>query len=266
MSRMVVDFHVHVFPDELARRAVPAMAERAGVELAYDGTVSGLLRHMDESGVDVAVVQPVATRPGQHASINRFGRSIRNERIVPFGALHPADEHPGQIIASLAEDGFPGIKLHPEYQEFVPDEERMFPLYEACEKHGLIILFHAGEDIGLPSLRGTPERLAAVLERFPALKVVLAHTGGYKMWGDVEQHVVGKACVLETSYTVPWLDAGRALAIWRAHGMEKVVFGSDGPWDSAARQLALVRGSGLGEEELRALLAENALRLLGCRR
>ena len=263
MPAMIIDFHVHIFPDELAARVMPVMAERAGVEVAYDGTASGLLRHMDKSGVDISVVQPVATRPGQHKSVNSFGRAIRGERIVPFGAVHPADEDVPAIIASLATDGFPGVKLHPEYQEFYPDEERLFPLYEACAAHGLMVLFHCGEDIGLTSLRGTPDRLAAVVERFPELTFVLAHSGGFQMWEDVKKHVVCRPAVLETSYTIPWLPAEAAVGIWRAHGIERVVFGSDGPWDSAARQLKLIRNSGLTEDELAPILSGNALALLG---
>ena len=39
--------------------------------------------------------------------------------------------------------GLKGIKLHPEYQEFVADEKELFPRYEYALDKGLIIVWHA---------------------------------------------------------------------------------------------------------------------------
>lgn len=39
----------------------------------------------------------------------------------------------------LKEAGFPGFKLHPDYQDFFVDEERMLPIYEAVFNEGLVI-------------------------------------------------------------------------------------------------------------------------------
>ena len=71
----IVDLHVHAFPDEIAERAVHTLLETYQVEAVTDGTISGLLAHMAKAGVDYAVVQPVATRPGQVRSINDWAAS-----------------------------------------------------------------------------------------------------------------------------------------------------------------------------------------------
>ncbi|MDH4140582.1 MAG: hypothetical protein OEV43_08435, partial [Coriobacteriia bacterium] len=66
----VIDFHTHVFPDSVARAAMPAMEANAGVKAAFDGTLSGLRSAMRRARIDVSVLQPVATRPEQVRSIN----------------------------------------------------------------------------------------------------------------------------------------------------------------------------------------------------
>ena len=81
---MVIDFHVHVFPDDLARRAVPKLAQAAAIPAYLDGTVTQLERSMAQAKIDKAVLQPVATRPEQVEGINRWVGSLRSERIEPL--------------------------------------------------------------------------------------------------------------------------------------------------------------------------------------
>ena len=68
----IVDFHAHVFPEKVADRAVEALAAAYQVRPVARPTPAGLLGVMDEAGVDVAVILPVATRPDQVRSINEW--------------------------------------------------------------------------------------------------------------------------------------------------------------------------------------------------
>ena len=79
---------------------------------------------MDRTGVDVSVVQPVATKPAQVASINDWAARSHRERIVPFGAMHPDFEDPAAEIARMASLGLRGFKMHPEHQAFEPHDPR----------------------------------------------------------------------------------------------------------------------------------------------
>jgi hypothetical protein len=49
---MIIDFHTHIFPDELAGRAIGTLLENIDevFKPVTDATLSGLLRHMAESG------------------------------------------------------------------------------------------------------------------------------------------------------------------------------------------------------------------------
>lgn len=75
---MIIDFHTHIFPDTLAVKTIPMLAQRSHTQPHTDGTAAGLLGHMEESGVDVSVVLPVVTAPRQFDSINRFAAKSMN--------------------------------------------------------------------------------------------------------------------------------------------------------------------------------------------
>ena len=120
---MLIDFHSHIFPDALAPRAIASlkqgMIEKQGYTLpAYlDGTLSCLCETMAREQVDISVIAPIATTPRQSDSINRFALSCRSEKIIPLGTVHPLQENWESALESIKESGFPGIKLHPEFQK-----------------------------------------------------------------------------------------------------------------------------------------------------
>jgi predicted TIM-barrel fold metal-dependent hydrolase len=217
---------------------------------------------MERSGVDVSVVQPVATKPAQVAGINDWAASIASERMVPFGAMHPDIDDPVAEIARIAGLGLRGMKLHPEHQNFAPDEPRLAPIYEAAIAHNMTILFHAGRDEFHETLRGTPESFARVLDAYPELRVVLAHMGGYRVWNHVAQLLVGRDVYLDTAYTLGHLPDAEFVEIVRAHGPERILFGSDGPWTDAKAEIAWLRRLPLADGASDAILGGNAEKLL----
>ena len=94
---MLIDFHTHLFPDKIARRAIEKLKEgifrTQGADVLppqTDGTMSGLLESMENSGVDLSVIMPIATSPTQHTTINTFAKDITdNKKIISFGSIHP---------------------------------------------------------------------------------------------------------------------------------------------------------------------------------
>jgi predicted TIM-barrel fold metal-dependent hydrolase len=264
----VIDVHVHAFPDALATRGTMQLADHAGITPAYDGTVAGLVAAMDRSGVDVSIIQPVATKPGQVVTINDWAATLRApgspwaDRIVAFGAMHPDFPDPGAEIARMRGLGLPGIKMHPDYQQFVPTEHRMQAVYAAAVDNEMWMLLHAGRDIGPQSEFGTPQAYATVLDTWPDLKVILAHLGGWRLWEAVAEHVIGRDVYLDTAYTPGHLPDAEFVALVREHGTDRVLFGSDGPWADAGAEIDKLRATGLSAGELEAILGDNAACLI----
>ena len=262
--RQIIDIHTHVFPDELAERAVKQLAGRSGETACLDGTVAGLEESMRRNGIEFGVTQPVSTKASQVASINSFAIELNGRSaLISFGTLYPDYEGNVAEIGRLKKAGIKGVKFHPDYQMFFVDEERMFPLYRQMADAGLIAFFHAGVDIGLPPpVHCPPDRLAKVLDRVPDLTVIAAHFGGFKMWDDVDKYLIGRDLCLDTSYTLAYLPAERLVKMARRHGVEKILFGSDSPWADQGEEIKLHAESGLTDSELQAVFYENAIRLL----
>lgn len=258
----MIDIHVHIFPDEIAVQAVDKLAAEAGITHYGDGTARALLAHMDENGVRRSVNQPVATRPGQVSGVNKWITALaaREPRILSFGSLHP--DMPGAVdeIRRLHEQGVKGIKLHPDYQRFHPDDDRMLPVYEACRDCGMIVFFHAGRDLAYPYTHGTPARFAQLLG-IKGLRVVLAHLGGYRMWDDVEKYLLGKDVYFETSFSHE-LPPQRLAAMLAAHDPGRLLFGSDHPWGHAGRLAGYLNSLGLEKALLEKIFRGNAEQLL----
>lgn len=259
----IVDVHTHAWPDAVAPAAIESLMRLGTLTAHYDGTVAGLETSMDRSGVARSVVQPVATKPSQVRSINEWAASINRGRIVAFGAMHPELADPAEEIARMASLGLRGLKLHPEHQSFVPDEPRMAPIYEAAIAHDMTVFFHAGADELHETVHGTPASFASILDAFPGMCVVLAHLGGFRVWNDVAEKLVGKDVYLDTAYTLGHLPDADFVEIVHAHGPEKILFGSDGPWTDPVEEIAWLQRLPLRDGVVDAILGENAERLLG---
>ncbi len=258
-----IDVHTHVFPDALAPKAVEALEAHGVLRARYDGTIEGLLESMDRNGVDVSVVQPVATKPSQVCDINDWVATLASERIMPFGAMHPRMENPAAEVARIASLGLKGFKLHPEHQAFEPHDSSLRTLFDAAEEHGLIAFFHAGADEVHDTCHGTPESFATLLDRHPGLRVVLAHMGGYRCWEGVRKLLAGRDVWFDTAFAPGHLPDDELRSLVRAHGYERVMFGSDGPWTEPAEEIAHLGRIGLDAREIEAIVAGNAAALLG---
>jgi predicted TIM-barrel fold metal-dependent hydrolase len=262
---MIIDIHTHTFPDALAGRAIAQLSARAGVPAHTDGTCAGLRASMARAGVATSCVMPVATKPAQVRAINAWAAEVnaRYPDLVCFGVLFPEAEGWEAEVAQLVTDGIRGVKLHPDYQDFFVDEPRALALYRAMADAGLILLLHAGVDIGLPPpTHCPPDRLARALDAVPGLTVIAAHMGGFRQWEDVHRCLAGRDLYLDTSYTLPELGAAPMVELIRAHGAHRVLFGTDSPWADQAADIAALRALPLTETEQTAILGGNAAKLL----
>ena len=258
----LLDFHTHIFPDRVAERAIEALVQAYQAAPQGPATVAGALAAMDEAGVDKAVVCPVATRPEQVVSINRWVTSLDRERFLPFGAMHPDFADPEEELAFLRDQDVRGLKLQPHFQGYTVESPALLRLFERLED--FVVLMHGGQEIKpIPLVPTTPERLRALHERFPQQRLVIAHLGGYLMWEDMETHLLGQDLYFDLSFTSDRLDDATIARLVAAHGPERILFGSDYPWMTPAAARAGVERMGWTDAEKRGILGGNAERLLG---
>jgi predicted TIM-barrel fold metal-dependent hydrolase len=262
---LIIDFHTHIYPEASASKTLSAIKSRAGISCFSDGTELGLVQSMDKAGIDLSVVCSVATKPEMVASTHQWLENIRNSRLTPFATMHP-DRLPGvKEMEELKGRGFKGFKVHPDYQGFFVDEKRVYPFYEAAQAAGMIVLFHAGLDRGLPHpIHSTPQRLAKVHEDFPSLCMVAAHMGGEAVFDETEKHLLGRDIFMDTSFILRVLPPDLLERFMKKHAVERILFGSDSPWTDQGEELGfLMNLPYLSAEKKEKIAGRNAAALLG---
>lgn len=265
---MLIDFHTHTFPDKIAAAAIKGLSERAGIPAHTDGTVQGLKDAMLRDGVDISVVLPVATNPAQVEKINR--RALETNAcsdetgMISFGAMHPDYADYKKELRWLKDNGFKGIKLHPDYQLQCADEPATLNVIAEAESLGLYTTLHAGVDIGYPSpVHCTPTHAKHMVDILHPTHVILAHTGGWKQWDDVIELLTDPALYFDISFSFGVITKEQFLTILNQHGSDHLLFGTDSPWDTAAHTLAELKKLPLTQTQFDDVCYRTGCRILG---
>jgi len=129
---MIIDFHTHTFPDQIAASAVARLSDRANIPAYSSGTAGGLLLAERAAGVDRSIILPVATKPEQVHHINDAAATHNEHAFVTnmfsFACIHPDYADWKQELDRIAARNMRGIKLHPAYQQTDLDD----PKYLRC--------------------------------------------------------------------------------------------------------------------------------------
>lgn len=270
---MIIDFHTHVFPEEMAEKTISFLEDEAGMKAATRGTLQELIQSMDEAGVDVSVIVPVVTSPKQFRGINRFAHEINETygeikreglpRIVSFGGMHPESGDYRGELNELKSMGFQGIKFHPDYQKICFNDIRYKRIVEYATELGMNILVHAGVDIGLPDpVHCTPKMSAEVIKDTESDQLILAHLGGWKQWNQVEELLVGTGVYLDISFIQNYIPMEQFYRIVKNHGEDRILFATDSPWSNQAEAVNWLRASELSEETKEKIFWKNGVQLL----
>ncbi|MBO4733283.1 MAG: amidohydrolase family protein [Clostridia bacterium] len=263
---MIIDAHTHVFPDKIAEKTISKLEEIGSQTARIGGRLSDLTASMDKSGVDISVVLPVITKPEQFFSINGFAEELnKNRRIISFAGIHPLCENINKCLDFIKENGFKGIKLHPDYQQTDITDESYVNILAGCKERGLIAVIHAGFDPASPDHIHCPPDKAADVVKYVTDKepfIVLAHLGGAKQTDLTERFLVGLQVFFDVSFVLEETDQTRLTDIIRAHGAKKILFGTDSPWRDASTYLKIIKSLPITKTERDAILGDNCAKLL----
>lgn len=260
--RTIVDFHAHIFPAKIAEKASAGIGKFYDIDMRYVGSSETLLEKGGAAGVTHYVVHSVATTPAQVQSINTFiaQECELHPEFIGFGTLHPDMEDLSAEVERIISLGLHGIKIHPDFQRFLLDEDRALPLYE-CIEGRLPLLVHTGD---YRYEYSKPERMAHVIDMFPKLDVIAAHFGGWSEQNDAIKYLLERRCWVDTCSSYGFLNNPEKIRelvhIW---GSDRLLFGSDFPMWNHQDELDWVLALDVSEEELEQILHLNAERLLG---
>ena len=280
---MTIDFHTHVFPDEISAAVIKKLSDVSRTPAFTDGTLRGLKKSMDEAQINLSVILPVATLTRQVEKINSSA-AVLNEKffgdgIFSFGCIHPDFANYREELSRVKNFGLKGIKIHPVYQDTNLDDVKFLRLLARAAELDLIVVTHAGLDIGFPGVvRCSPQMIKKVVETVGDFKFVAAHMGGWKNWDDVLKILGDKKIFIDTAFSTekiiprkdfPWdkseldlLDAADFMNFVKIFGAEKILFGTDSPWTAQKISLDFIKNLPLDEPDKNKILGLNARRLM----
>ena len=281
---MIIDFHTHTFPDKIAGSVIGKLQRLSRSRPFTNATNDGLRRSMEQAGINLSILLPVMTNAGQVHKLNDLAARI-NERwqetgLLSFGGMHPDVENYKEALNHVTELGLKGIKIHPAYQGADFDDIRYLRIIDKASELGLIVLTHAGWDIGIPGHNYCDTgHVQRVMQEVGPDRLVLAHMGGWQDWKAVGEELAGLPLYFDASFStgdiVPAPGTTRTpeeshnmnreqfIHLVRKLGTDRILFATDCPWSDQAESLHFVRSCGFSEQELADILGNNARKLLG---
>ena len=277
---MIIDFHTHLFPDEVRKKRPSFCRRDEGFRLIYQNdrariaSLEELLRNMDRDGVERSVICGFPWKdPGLCREGNDYLLSCSRQhpdRLIAFACLplsYPRlAKRELERCLSREMRGIGELAFY--RQEFsLRDVQRLSAILQQLSERGIPLLLHTNEPVGhdypgksLKDLRSIYQLLLAL----PRVTIILAHWGGgfffYELMPEVARAAQG---VFYDTAASPFLYRPQvyALAI-KIIGPQRILFGSDYPLISPARYFAELKQSRLPGHVQAKIKGLNARRLL----
>lgn len=212
----------------------------------HKSTLKGLIARMDRFGVDKAVVAGLSgihyknTQPANEELAAEIGplKSYR-DRLIPFAVINPS--YPGwqADLKKCIAAGFRGVRLYPQYHDYLPGDEESIALVRRCRDEGLVVALtirmvdsRQRSWLDIPHVAGTPTGEWTIRNFMPLIKAVpdaryfiLNIANGFAADPADMDLLKGKNILFDTS--------GRSLQhmpdLLKQYGPEKFAFGSHSP-------------------------------------
>jgi len=262
---------------------------------------------MDAMGIDV---QLVALTPFQYfywadSELAPRLAATQNERLAEFVATHPTRfvgvgtlpmGHPALAVAEatrVADLGFPAVQIGADVGGVDLDDPGLDPIWRAVEELGLVVILHpAGftearrlteyylvNVIGMPlstTVAVTRMILGGVFERFPRLKMLLVHGGGYLAFypartdhafrhrPELRAHIdrLPSEYLSNLYFDIAVFEPRLVELLVERFGVDHVLLGTDYPFDMGLTDpLAFLAETGLDAADQKTIAGGNAVKL-----
>ncbi|MBS3136591.1 amidohydrolase family protein [Candidatus Woesearchaeota archaeon] len=205
----VIDCHTHIGID------------RDGHRLA----AHQIIKQMDRESVNMAIVFPLDDPRDQkmfHEPNDEIYSAANTYpgRFIPFFRLNPNFDWKDEFKLRLSQ-GFKGVKLHPRSQNFKLASADAMRIYDACQKHNLVVVVHAG--FGLEKIA---DDLAKIIKRFAKLRLIIGHSAFPDLDNTIKKVAKSENVLFDTS-TCKIFDL---IDLMKNVDLNKIAYGSDMPY------------------------------------
>ena len=284
---MIIDAHVHGWPSKqflgVEYQAIiqqwrtsyfdfyraSAWMDTAGLgtvdDLVERGLVDNLVAAMDHCGVDKAVLANMYPYPLEWnvEMTNQYpNRLCAYATVNPKGGSAAVEDLERQVEQYEAV----GVKLGPPYQEFYPNDQEVYPLYEKAMDLKIPVAFHTGWAPGTARLKyARPIHVDDVAVDFPQLTIIGCHMGAGWFHDFALVATKNPNIYADFSGCLEYTSVNEVLSalerLVRLIGADRILLGSDFPLFRLTTYLEIAQGLKVGEEAKRRILGENAKRL-----
>ena len=254
------DAHAHIYPGKIAEKATASVGDFYHIPMHNVGLPHVLAQRGGEAGIDRFLVCSVATKVEQVRSINQFiqEKCQKYPQFIGLGAWHQDITDISGEMDDIQARGLRGIKLHPDFQEFMIDDPKMLDMYKEAHRRGLPILFHTGDS---RTEFSSPHRLMNVIDKLPDFTCIAAHLGGYSEWEEARRELSGTNVYIDTSSSLFKVSPEEAKENIAHFGVDHTMFGTDFPMWDPKEELERFFALGFSQEENQAMLYDNFARL-----
>jgi uncharacterized protein len=238
-------------------------------------SMTAFMDEMDEAGIDKGVIMGRQSAPQYGSVPNEEIAELTREhpdRLIGFGGVNGTDIATAmQEIDRIVDFGFKGIAMDNGWSDppLYDDDQKLFPIYERCERDGLILSLTSSIFVGPDLTYSEPVHIQRVALAFPKLQIVVPH--GAFPWST---QMCGVALQCRNVNLLPDFyfhipntpgadDYLKAANYYLGH---RLLFGSSYPVRPLRQSVEQFKALAFEKDETRQLcLGGNAARLLGLR-
>lgn len=212
-----------------------------------------LLRRMDAHGVETAIARPmgaelaVYNEAGNNRVLKAHGRIRGLATVNPWFGGRTIEE-----LKRCRDLGAVGLFLHPSRQGFMPTDVVVQPILDWAAASGWPVMFHTGSYVESDILA-----VGEVARKYPQATFIAGFGGFTDMWFELPG-VMDEVPNLVLDTSMMWGDAIQQI-IEKHRG--RVLWGGAEPRNRYAVALNMIERLALGQEQLRAVLRDNAMRI-----
>lgn len=170
---MIIDSHLHIsYVGEKKKNLFDVKSE--------------LLESMKKFGITHSIVIPDNVPNPQCADTETMFKIIDGDKqFFSMGTINIFQDVKKQIVnleSLITAKKICAIKLFPGHDPFYPTDEKCQPVYKLCVKYNIPVVFHTGVNTGDNDCAkyNDPKLIVEVAEKYPSLKIVIAHFFGLK--------------------------------------------------------------------------------------
>lgn len=268
-----IDAHIHLIPDDV----IEANKDYDG-KFIVNGAAKDFIKIMEKFNIEKAFIMPFNdpymlsmefTVEAVHNNLIKIAESHKGKFycFADIDIRRNISDTLREFDRVFENEFFIGIKLHPANTGYPIDGNYYEEIFKYAEKKNILLEIHSYPRESLEDDVCSPTGIKKMLEKYPKVRVSIAHLGGFQF-----NELIGADVYVNISAILPDLVDRYGIEetnkILRSFGLEKLVFATDypdnrklKPEDIYDRYFEILDHMDFSHKEIKIICRDNALRM-----